>query len=331
MKSADAEQLDKPASKARGKLKRPKLVRRIKSLATLCGDKEASQRLDDLAEIIAKKKTEPQKTNQSCLLLRECLAVRARLIQNPDQWLVGEAVIWGLAWFTRRSGVDASAEHLVQELLQIGEAGLKQVVEGEFSASPFLLTLGELFKDVGECQQCADVARENLYREVDECVGDDGGVGLEQSSEILSAVTRWVRCREIIRMTSNKLLVKELNNKIDEAVAFVVLLLGNSGRLATESGIELKRAVMPILQAASCGRKKVAATVLALTEGRNSAGEVRWTEEGLCKRALFDEKQKVAAFRSGWKRGATRVLVSYRDQSPYLEIVVGDRLVIAGR
>ena len=331
VQSADAEQLCKPDSIARRKLKRRKLVQRIENLATLCGDKEASQRLDDLAAIIAKKKTDPQKTSQGCLLLSECLAVRARLAHNPDQWLVGEAIIWGLAWFTRSSGVDDSAGQLVQELLQIGQAGLKQVVEGDFSASPFLLTLGELFKDVGECQQCADVARENLYREVDECVGEDGGVGLEQSSEILSTVARWVRCREIIRMTSNKLLVRELNNKIDEAVAFAVLLLGNSGRPATVSGVELERAMMPILQAASRGRKKVAATVLALTEGRNTAGEVRWTEVGLCKRALFDEEQKVSAFRSGWKRGATRVLVSYRDQSPYLEIVVGDRLVIAGR
>ena len=74
-------------------------------------------------------------------------------------------------------------------------------------------------------------------------------------------------------MTSNKLLVRELNNQRDEAVAFAVLLLGNSGRPATVSGVELERAMMPILQAASRGRKKVAATVRT-TEGRNTAGEV---------------------------------------------------------
>ncbi len=331
MKSADAEQLGKPDSSARGKLKRRKLVRLIENLAALSGDKEVTQRLDDLAKIIAKKKIDPQKTSEGCLFLRECLIAGTRLAHNPDQWLVGEAVVWGLAWFTQSLGVDAAAGELIQDLLQIGETGLQQIAKGESSASPFLLTLGELFNDVAGCQQGAEVARENLCREVNECVGDDGGVGLKQSSEILSTVTRWVRCREIIRLTSNKLLVKELNKKIDEAVAFAVLLLGNNGRPATESGIESQRSVMPILQAASRGRKKVAATVLALTEGRNTAGEVRWTEVGLCERALFDEEQKVAAFRSGWKRGATRVLVSYRDQSPYLEIVVGDRLVIEGR
>ncbi len=331
MKSSGAEQPGMPDLSASGKLKRRKLVRRIENLAALSNDKEASQRLHDVAEIIAKKKTDPQKTSESSLLLRKCLTGRDRLAHNTDRWLVGEAVIWGLAWFTRGLEADTSAGQLVEELLQIGEAGLKQVVRGDFSASPFLLTLGELFKDVVECQQYADVARENLYREINERVGDDGGVGLEHSSEILSTVTRWVRCREIIRMTSNKMLVKDLDNKIDEAVAFAVLLIGDCGRPATEFGIESQRSVEPILQAASRGRKKVAATVLALTEGKNPAGTVRWTEKGLCKRALFDEKQKVAAFRSGWKRGATRVLVSYRDQYPYLEIVVGDRLIIAGR
>ena len=56
MCKADAEQLDKPDSIARRKLKRRKLVQRIENLATSLCDKEASQRLDDLAAIIAKKK-----------------------------------------------------------------------------------------------------------------------------------------------------------------------------------------------------------------------------------------------------------------------------------
>jgi hypothetical protein len=58
--------------------------------------------------------------------------------------------------------------------------------------------------------------------------------------------------------------VKEINKKIDKAVAFAVLLLGNSGRAATEVTRESQRSMSPILQAASRGRKKVAATVLAL-------------------------------------------------------------------
>ena len=53
MKSADAEQLGKPDSSARRNLKWRKLVRHIENLAALCGDKEVTQRLDDLAKIIA--------------------------------------------------------------------------------------------------------------------------------------------------------------------------------------------------------------------------------------------------------------------------------------
>ncbi|HBP82235.1 MAG TPA: hypothetical protein DD662_06950, partial [Planctomycetaceae bacterium] len=326
-----AKYFDKPNSQRRGKLKRRECVQRMKDLAGLCGDKEVSQQLDTLSQIIGDKASDSRKTNKDCSFLRECLTTRTRWAHDADQWLVGEAVIWGLVWFTGRCGVDHSAEQLIEDLVQIGEAGLQDVAKGELSVIPYLLTVGELLKDVADCQHCADVARKNLYREVQEHVGDDGGVGLEQSSEILSTVTRWVRCRDIIHTTSGKKLVKEINKKIDKAVTFAVLLLCNSGRAATEVTRESQRSVAPILQAASRGRKKVAATVLALLEGKNAAGDVRWTEKGLCQRSLFDEKQRIAVFRSGWKRGATRVLVSYRDQSPYLEIVAGDRLVIAGR
>ena len=326
-----AKYFGKPNSQRRGKLKRRECVRRMKDLAGLCGDKEVSQQLDTLSQIIGDKASDSRKTNEDCSFLGDCLRARTRWAHDADQWLLGEAVIWGLVWFTGRFGVDHSAEQLIEDLVQIGEAGLQNVAKGELSAIPYLLTLGELLKDVADCQHCADVARENLYREVQEHVGNDGGVGLEQSSEILSTVTRWVRCRDIIHTTSGKKLVKEINKKIDKAVTFAVLLLCNSGRAATEVTRESQRSVAPILQAASRGRKKVAATVLALLEGKNAAGDVRWTEKGLCQRSLFDEKQRIAVFRSGWKRGATRVLVSYRDQSPYLEIVAGDRLVIAGR
>ena len=257
----------KPKSQRRGKLKRRECVRRMKDLAGLCGDKEVSLQLDTLSQIIGDKASDSRKTNEGCSFLGDCLRARTRWAHDADQWLLGEAVIWGLVWFTGRCGVDHSAEQLIEDLVQIGEAGLQDVAKGELSASPYLLTLGELLKDVADCQHCADVARKNLYREVQEHVGNDGGVGLEQSSEILSTVTRWVRCRDIIHTTNGKKLVKEINKKIDKAVTFAVLLLGNSGRAATEATRESQRSVAPILQAASRGRKKVAATVLARLEG----------------------------------------------------------------
>ena len=67
-----------------------------------------------------------------------------------------------------------------------------------------------------------------------------------------------------------------------------------------------------------------------MTEGKDKAGESRWTEKGLCSCSIFDQTQATAILRSGWKRGATRVLISYREESPYLEITAGDRLIIAG-
>jgi hypothetical protein len=326
-----AKQYHTAGRSALGKLKRRKIIDRIERLAALCFGRDATQCLKKMAQIVAKKTPYNKENHHGCSFLMECLAVRDQLADDADQWLVGEAVIWGFVWFTRRGGGDSSAEQILKVLVQIGEAGLENLLNGEFSATPFLLTCGCLSSDVDGCQSFVDIARKNLHLEVQECVGDDGGVGMESSSEILTAVNRWARCQEIIHTTNGKKLGKKTDSKIDQAVVFAVLLLGNGGRPATESECAAEQSAAPILQAASCGRKKVAATVLALTDGKNPAGDVRWTERGLCERSLFDEGQKIAVFRSGWKRGATRVLVSYREKSPYLEIVAGGRLVVAGR
>jgi hypothetical protein len=326
-----AKQYHTAGRSALGKLKRRKIIDRIERLAALCFGRDATQCLKKMAQIVAKKTPYNKENHHGCSFLMECLTVRDQLADDADQWLVGEAVIWGFVWFTRRGGGDSSAEQILKVLVQIGEAGLENLLNGEFSATPFLLTCGCLSSDVDGCQSFVDIARKNLHREVQERVGDDGGVGMESSSEIITAVNRWARCQEIIHTTNGKKLGKKTDSKIDQAVVFAVLLLGNGGRPATESESAAEQSAAPILQAASCGRKKVAATVLALTDGKNPAGDVRWTERGLCERSLFDEGQKIAVFRSGWKRGATRVLVSYREKSPYLEIVAGGRLVVAGR
>lgn len=326
-----AKQYHTAGRSALGKLKRRKIIDRIERLAALCFGRDATQCLKKMAQIVAKKTPYNKENHHGCSFLMECLTVRDQLADDADQWLVGEAVIWGFVWFTRRGGGDSSAEQILKVLVQIGEAGLENLLNGEFSATPFLLTCGCLSSDVDGCQSFVDIARKNLHLEVQERVGDDGGVGMESSSEILTAVNRWARCQEIIHTTNGKKLGKKTDSKIDQAVVFAVLLLGNGGRPATESESAAEQSAAPILQAASCGRKKVAATVLALTDGKNPAGDVRWTERGLCERSLFDEGQKIAVFRSGWKRGATRVLVSYREKSPYLEIVAGGRLVVAGR
>lgn len=326
-----AKQYHTAGRSALGKLKRRKIIDRIERLAALCFGRDATQCLKKMAQIVAKKTPYNKENHHGCSFLMECLTVRDQLADDADQWLVGEAVIWGFVWFTRRGGGDSSAEQILKVLVQIGEAGLENLLNGEFSATPFLLTCGCLSSDVDGCQSFVDIARKNLHLEVQERVGDDGGVGMESSSEILTAVNRWARCQEIIHTTNGKKLGKKTDSKIDQAVVFAVLLLGNGGRPATESECAAEQSAAPILQAASCGRKKVAATVLALTDGKNPAGDVRWTERGLCERSLFDEGQKIAVFRSGWKRGATRVLVSYREKSPYLEIVAGGRLVVAGR
>ena len=325
-----SERHHKAGAPGRVKLGRRKIIRQIESLAGCCVDRDATVCLKKVIHHVAKKSSVSKKADCGLSLLRECLTVRSGLACDADKWLVAEAVVWGAVRCLPSHGTDEFTERLVDDLVQIGKAGLEDLVNGESCGTPFLLALGTLFPDIDDCQSFADAARKNLHFEVQEFVGDGGGIGITQSSEILLSVNRWVRCREIIHVTSGEALEEETTSKIDKAVRFSVLLLGNYGRPAKGCNFEVKPSVDSILRAASRGRKKVAATVLALTKGRDPTGDVRWTQKGLCECSLFDEEQKTAVFRSGWKRGATRVLVSYRNESPWLEIVAGGRLVVAG-
>ena len=320
----------KTVSLVRRKFKQKKLLCRIDACASMCSDRESVRYIQQISQLFKQKATDAEEVIRGCSLLRKCLVAMPGLSNKADQWLVGEAVTWGLVRFTQSREVVGSAGHVMEELVRVGQAGSDDFEFGESSLMPFLFALGGLFGDIDHCQSLLDAARSQLQAEVKRLVGEEGSVGLKLSSEILGVVNRWVRCREIMNETSGGKLTKETNNRIDEAVVFSVLLLGNSGRPITNRGLGSRDSVAALLQAASGGQKKVAATVLALTEGKDATGESRWTEKGLCSCSIFDQTQGTAVLRSGWKRGATRVLVSYRDEVPYIEIVAGDRQIIAG-
>jgi len=320
----------KAGALVRRQFKKKKLVCRIDACATMCSDKVAVQYIQGISQRVKQKTTEADEVILGCSLLSECLAAIPALSNQADRWLVCEAVTWGLVWATQSCEVVGLAGQVVEELVRLGKAGSSEFAARESSAMPFIFILGGLFSDIDHCQQLLGVVRDQLQVEVKSLVGEEGGVGLKQSAEIIDVVNRWVRCREIIDETAGENLTKEINHKIDEAVVFSILLLGNSGRPVTERGLGARDSVAALLQSASRGRKKVAATALALTEGKDATGESRWTEKGLCSCSRVDHTQDSAVFRSGWKRGATRVLVSYREKDPYIEIVVGDRQIIAG-
>ena len=317
-------------SSLRRKFKQRNVACRIDACLTMCSDREAGKYIQRISQLVKQKTTDAEEVIRGCSLLSECLAAVPDLSNQADRWLVGEAVTWGLMWSTQSREVVGLAGQVAEELVRLGKTGSSEFAAGESSAMPFIFILGGLFSDIDHCQRLLDAARDQLQAEVKTLVGEEGGVGLEQSAEILDVVNRWVRCREIIDETACENLTKEINQKIDEAVVFSILLLGNSGRPVTERGLGARDSVAALLQSASRGRKKLAATALALTEGKDATGESRWTEKGLCSCSRFDHTQGSAVFRSGWKRGATRVLVSYREEAPYIEIVAGDRQIIAG-
>jgi len=315
---------------ARQRLKRERLTEQLERIATLASDRSIARRNKLLARTLATKPAGEKRLKHGAALLAESLGLADTVAVPADRWALSEAVAWGVAWLTKSGGSDAEAGHLLEQTAQHAETAVELIEQGDLTAAPFVLTLAGLFADVESCQPLGEAARTGVEEQIERFVGAEGGLRLDDSAEMLRNVCTWVRCREAIVSVGAQDLAQDVLRKFDLAVAFAVRLLGNNARPITEIGPGPRYGVDPLVRAASQGRKKLAATMLAMTEGRETSGRHRWSEKGLLSGSLFDEQAGVAVLRSGWKRGAVRVLVSFQAEVPHLEIQAGTSSVVAG-
>ena len=315
---------------ARQRLKRERLTEQLERIATLASDRSIARRIKLLARTLATKPAGEKRLKHGAALLGESLGLADTVAVPADRWALSEAVAWGVAWLTKSGGSDAEAGHLLEQTAQHAETAVELIEQGDLTAAPFVLTLAGLFADVESCQPLGEAARTGVEEQIERFVGAEGGLRLDDSAEMLRNVCTWVRCREAIVSVGAQDLAQDVLRKFDLAVAFAVRLLGNNARPIIEIGPGPRCGVDPLVRAASQGRKKLAATMLAMTEGRETSGRHRWSEKGLLSGSLFDEQAGVAVLRSGWKRGAVRVLVSFQSEVPHLEIQAGTSSVVAG-
>ena len=91
----------KAVSLVRRKFKQKTLLCRIDACASLCSDRESVLYIQRISQLVKQKATDAEEVIRGCSLLRTCLVAMPGLSNKADQWLVGEAVTWGLVRFTQ--------------------------------------------------------------------------------------------------------------------------------------------------------------------------------------------------------------------------------------
>ncbi len=326
-----AQSATRPQRLAAGRrLTKKRLGEQLDQAAARCQGRPLAQRIRRLSRLLTGKPCDQRRLRQSNVLLAECLDAASQVADGPDRWAACEAVAWGVAWLVRKRKADATAGGLLERLVRLAGPAAGSGA-GDFRlAAPFAVTLAGLFDDVEGCRALGAVVRDELEQDIAATVGANGGLRCSTAEEMLDTVCGWLRCREVIAATGGSPLPKAALNALDQAVTAAVRLLGRRGCPAVAGMAESGVMVAPLLRAAQRGRRKLAATVTAVTEGRDLTGDRRWSQKGLLAGSFYDQEAAVAVLRSGWTRDAVRVLVTYQTDVPVLEIAVGSRLVVAG-
>jgi hypothetical protein len=312
------------------RLTKKQLGEQLDQAAARCLGRPLAQRIRRLSRLLTGKPYDQRRLRQSNVRLAECLDVASKAAEGPDRWAACEAVAWGVAWLVRNRKADATAGGLLERLVRLAGPAAGIGAGDSRLAAPFAVTLAGLFDDVEGCRALGVVVRDELEQDIAATVGENGGLRCSTAEEMLDTVCGWLRCREVISATGGSPLPKASLNALDQAVTAAVRLLGGRGCSAVAGMPESGVTVEPLLRAARRGRRKLAATVAAVTEGRDLTGDRRWSEKGLLAGSFHDREAAVAVLRSGWTRDAVRVLVTYQADVPVLEIAVGSRLVVAG-
>ena len=312
------------------RLTRRRLHEQLARAAASCQNRSLVQRIKRLARVLTNKPFDEQRRRQGGVLLEGCLDAVAETADLADRCVACEAIAWGLAWLVRNKQADATAGGLLQRLVQAASTTIDGEPLEREGAAPFVLTLAGLFADVEDCRAIGVAVRDHVEQDIAATVGEMGGIRATTADEMLGKLCNWLRCQESLAATGAAPFSKPTLKAIDRAVEAAVRLLGRAGRPVTDVAPLPPGMVEPLLRAARRGRRKLAATVTALTEGRDLAGTRRWNEKGLLAGSFLDQQSSVAVLRSGWTRDAVRVLVTYQSDVPRLEIAAGSRLVVAG-
>ncbi len=307
------------------RVRRSAAARSIRLAADLAGTLEIRDRLRRLADRVGKGAGDPQRAEFIEAAIADCLE-EPRSAPAADRWLACEAATWALAWMARARRAGGSAGGLLERLVGEARAAEPLLVDGDTLPARFVVTLARLFRDIEACRRLELTATTAVAGEIERLTSADGVVSVAGSGGMVERVTRWTTLRELAAATGEPAWGEATERRWREAATNAVRLLGDDGRRLATAGLMPARFTAPLLDAVAGlgGRQKRAAEAV---RSRRAAGG---KPHRCIRRDLHDAAAAVAIMRSGWERGALRVLVDYRQAVPHLEIAAGDRLLADG-
>lgn len=279
--------------------------------------------LDDLAADVAAGRRGGKGTDAVAAAVARSLDEAELGPDGAGRWALDEGATWGLAWLLRSKRPGAAG--LVERLATEGRAAAAALEGGDLAAAPFLLTLLGIFIDLPGAPRLEDV-RDFLAADVSAMTAADGAPRSGAGAAFVARVLAWTRARTAAEACGLGVPWSEATDSRWKAACVAALrLLGDRGRVPGRAGPE-DLDVAPLLE--SLRKSDDAAlrrTVLAVGRGRQSppAGKK-------LPRDAAGEAGTVAVLRTGWGRGAVRLLLDFGAPRHRLEIAVGDRLVVAG-
>jgi hypothetical protein len=246
---------------------------------------------------------------------------------DESRWLLCEAAAWALAWLARTRRAGGSAGGLLERLAAEGRTALDAVSSRDTRPARFLLVFSRLFADVEACRCLESPARGALEEEIGRLATSHGTIGLPGSAAMLERLVRWSSARSGALAAGRLPWDDATEQRWAAAAAFGLRLLGDEGRWLAAGERLPGRAAAPLVEAAEA---TASARRLRRT-ARGLAGRGRKVRDGgLLACDLHDVEAATTVIRSGWKPDAIRILVGYRDATPWLEVAVGDRLLVEG-
>jgi len=308
------------------RVRRQAAARRIREAAELCGTADIRDTLRRLAELTKAGAGNPQKAEFVEAAIAACLEA-ATAAARSDRWLACEAATWALAWMARARRAGGSAGGLLEHLVGQARDAEPILAGGDTRPARFVLQLARLFQDIEACSRLEAGATAAVAAEMERLVSDEGIINLPGSGPMLERAARWTAFRQLALETGGACpWAAPVERRWRAAATTALRLLGDGGRQPAGAGLMPARFTAG-LRAAVADEGGWRERTVAAVRGRQTAAE---TPPKCLPRDLHDPAAGMAIIRSGWGRGAVRILVDFRSAVPHLEIAAGDRMLVSG-
>ena len=279
--------------------------------------------LDDLAKEVAAGRRSGKGTDAVAAAVARCLDAAALGPDATGRWSLDEGAAWSLAWLLRSKRPGAAG--LVERLAAEGGAAATSLRNGDLAGAPFVVTLLGLFSELPMGSLNEDVGAV-LAADLAAVTAAAGAPKAGTAVAFIARVLAWTRARAAAESSGFGLPWDDATDARWKGSCIAALrLLGDRGRVPGRGGPEALDA-SPLLKILAAADSPPLARTAAAVKGHGHSAPAGKTVP----RDSASEGDSVAVLRTGWGRGAVRLLLDFSTPRHQLEIAVGDRLVVAG-